>query len=380
MAEQAKTQAGDAQPGNRGAEEALAPPQELAALRERIDEVDREILERLNRRARLAREVGHCKDRTGAPVYRPEREAQIMARLRTLNTGPLAGEAIEAIYREIVSACRELERRLRVAYLGPAGTFSEQALLKHFGSSVDALPCATIDEVFRAAQAGTADFGIVPVENSSEGPVNRTLDLLLQTTLTISGEVAVPVRQNLMSGSGSLDGVRRVVSHPQSLAQCAGWLDQHAPGIERMPVASNAEAARLASLDASTAAIAGEYAAARYGLELVARAIQDDPNNQTRFAVVGHHACTASGADQTSLILSVPDRAGAVHALIEPLARHGVSMKRFESRPARQGLWEYYFYIDVIGHRDDPAVAAALAELKSQAAFFKVVGSYPRAT
>ncbi len=373
MAEQANTQAGDAQPANPDTE------RELAALRERIDEVDREILERLNRRARLAQQVGECKGRTGAPVYRPEREAQIMARLRAQGAGPLGGEAIEAIYREIVSACRELERRLRVAYLGPAGTFSEQALLKHFGSSVDALPCATIDEVFRAAEAGTADFGIVPVENSSEGPVNRTLDLLLQTTLTISGEVAVPVRQNLMSRGGSLDGVLRVVSHPQSLAQCAGWLDHHVPGIERVPVASNAEAARLASLDASTAAIAGEYAAARYELALIARAIQDDPNNRTRFAVIGHHACAPSGADQTSLILSVPDRAGAVHALIEPLARHGVSMKRFESRPARQGLWEYYFYIDVIGHRDEPAVAAALAELKAQAAFFKVVGSYPRA-
>lgn len=352
---------------------------ELDALRAQIDAVDRELVERLSRRARLAQRVGELKHRTDAPIYRPEREAQIMSRLRALNPGPLSGDAIEAVWREIVSACRELERRLRVAYLGPAGTFSEQALLRHFGSSVDAVPCATIDEVFRSTEAGATDFGVVPVENSSEGAINRTLDLFLQASLTISGEVSVPVRQNLMSRGGSLDGVQRIVSHPQSLAQCAGWLDRNAPGIERVPVSSNAEAARLAADDAVTAAIAGETAAQRYDLRLVARDIQDDPNNRTRFAVIGRHACAPSGADQTSLILSVPDRAGAVHSLIEPFARHGVSMKRFESRPARQGLWEYYFYIDVIGHRDDPPVAGALAELKAQAAFCKVVGSYPRA-
>jgi len=352
----------------------------LEALRAAIDAVDREIVERLNRRARLAQQVGELKHRVDAPVYRPEREAQIMARLRALNTGPLSGDAIEAIWREVVSACRELERRLRVAYLGPAGTFSEQALLRHFGSSVEAVACPTIDEVFRATEAGATDFGVVPVENSSEGTVNRTLDLFLQTTLSISGEVSVPVLQNLMSRGGTLEGIHRIVSHPQSLAQCAGWLDRNAQGLERVPIASNAEAARLASEDATTAAIAGEHAARRYGLQLVERSIQDDPNNRTRFAVIGRYACAASGADQTSLILSVPDRAGAVHALIEPFARHGVSMKRFESRPARQGLWEYYFYIDLIGHRDDPPVAAALAELKAQAAFCKVIGSYPRET
>ncbi|HMM50133.1 MAG TPA: prephenate dehydratase [Burkholderiaceae bacterium] len=356
------------------------PDDRLGALRAAIDAVDREIVERLNRRARLAQQVGELKHRTGAPVYRPEREAQIMARLRSINPGPLSGDALEAIWREVVSACRELERRLRVAYLGPAGTFSEQALLRHFGSSVDAIPCPTIDEVFRATEAGTTDFGVVPVENSSEGAVNRTLDLFLLTPLSISGEVSVPVRQSLMTLGGSLEGVRRIASHPQSLAQCAGWLERNAPGVERLPVASNAEAARLAAQEPGTAAIAGDHAAQRYGLQIVARSIQDDPNNRTRFAVIGRYACAPSGADQTSLILSVPDRAGAVHALIEPFARHGVSMKRFESRPARQGLWEYYFYIDVIGHRDDPPVAAALAELESQAAFCKVIGSYPRAT
>lgn len=369
MAEQDKTQ---------GAVDAQADPR-LDSLRVRIDEVDRELLALLSRRARLAQEVGELKKTTDAPVYRPEREALIMRKLREANPGPLPGGAIEAVWREIVSACRELERRMRVAYLGPAGTFSEQALLKHFGSGVDPIACATIDEVFRATEAGAVDFGVVPVENSTEGAVNRTLDLFLDTSLAISGEVLVPVRQSLMSLSGTLAGVGRIVSHAQSLAQCIGWLDRNCPGIERVPVASNAEAARLASLDATTAAIAGENAAARYGLALVARSIQDDPNNRTRFAVVGRYACGATGADQTSLILSVPDRAGAVHALIEPLARHGVSMKRFESRPARRGEWEYYFYIDILGHQSDPNVATALEELRRNSAFCKVVGSYPRA-
>jgi chorismate mutase/prephenate dehydratase len=360
-------------------ESAASIEQRLGELRRDIDAVDREIVDRLNRRARLAQAVGEVKKLTNAPVYRPEREAQILAKFEALNAGPLPLAGIQAVYREIISACRELERRMRVAYLGPAGTFSEQALLAHFGSSVDPIACASIDEVFRATEAGTADYGVVPVENSSEGAVNRSLDQLLQTTLPICGEVSIAVRHNLLSASGDLAGVTRVCAHPQALAQCQDWLDRHQPGLERVPVSSNAEGARLASLDPTIAAIAAEVAAARYGLQIVARGIQDDPHNRTRFLVLGHYVCAPSGLDQTSLILSVPDRAGAVHALIEPLSRHGVSMKRFESRPARQGNWEYYFYIDLIGHQDDPAVAAALAEIKGNAAFYKVVGSYPRA-
>ena len=359
---------------------AAAIEQRLGELRHDIDAVDRQIVDCLNRRARLAQAVGEVKKLTNAPVYRPEREAQIIAKLQALNAGPLPLAGVQAIYREIISACRELERRMRVAYLGPAGTFSEQALLSHFGSSVDAIACASIDEVFRATEAGAADYGVVPVENSSEGAVNRSLDRLLQTTLPICGEVSIPVRHNLLSASGDLTGVTRVCAHPQALAQCQDWLDRHQPGLERVPVSSNAEGARLASLDPSTAAIAAEVAASRYGLQIVAPGIQDDPHNRTRFLVLGQYVCAPSGLDQTSLILSVPDRAGAVHALIEPLSRHGVSMKRFESRPARQGSWEYYFYIDLIGHQDDPAVAAALAEIKGNAAFYKVVGSYPRAS
>lgn len=352
----------------------------LLALREKIDAIDAQVVALLNRRASHALEVGEVKREIDAPVFRPEREAQVIARLKALNEGPLGDAAIEAVYREVISACRELERRMRVAYLGPAGTFSEQALLAYFGGAVDPVACPSIDEVFRATEARTADFGVVPVENSSEGAVNRSLDLFLQTPLRICGEVSVPVRHNLLSASGSMQGVQRICAHAQALAQCVVWLDRNCPGVERVPVASNAEGARLASEDPTVAAVASEVAALRYGLRIVAPGIQDDPHNRTRFAIIGQYECSPSGEDQTSMILSVPDRAGAVHSLIEPLARHGVSMKRFESRPARQGTWEYYFYIDVIGHQQDPAVAAALAELRARAAYFKVVGSYPRAS
>ncbi|MBP8308887.1 MAG: prephenate dehydratase [Burkholderiaceae bacterium] len=357
-----------------------SPDRQLGDLRVRIDEVDTRLLELLNERARLALEVGEVKKLTNAPVYRPEREAQVVARLRGLNAGPLGGDAIEAIQREVMSACRELERRMRVAFLGPVGTYSEQALIRHFGHGVEAVACSSVDEVFRITEAKGADFGVVPVENSTEGAVTRPLDLMLQSPLRISGEVTLPIRHNLLTRSGKLDGVTRICAHPQALAQCQGWLDRNCPGIARVPVSSNAEGARLAAEEPTTAAVAGDSAALTYGLTAVASAIQDDPQNRTRFVIIGWHECAPSGADQTSLILSVPDRAGAVHALIEPLARHGVSMKRFESRPARQGTWEYYFYLDLIGHEHDAQMAPALAELKRNAAFYKVVGSYPRAS
>ncbi len=356
-----------------------AADERLAQLRREIDAVDARIVELISRRAGFAAEVGEVKKLTGAPVYRPEREAQIFAKLRATNPGPLPDASLQAVYREIISACRALERRMQVAYLGPPGTFSEQALFAHFGSGVDAHPCHSFDEVFRSTEARATDFGVVPVENSTEGPVNRSLDLLLHTPLRICGEVSLPIRHSLLTASGAMEGVQRVCAHPQALAQCMQWLDHHHPELERVPVASNAEGARLAAQEPGTAAIAGDAAAARYELGVVAAGIQDDPSNRTRFLIIGHYDCGPSGNDQTSLILSVPDRAGAVHALIEPLARHGVSMKRFESRPARQGQWEYYFYLDLLGHCDDPPVAAALAEIRRHAAFFKMLGSYPRA-
>ena len=353
----------------------------LQSLREQIDALDRELLELLNRRARVALEVGELKRREGSPVFRPEREAQVIAALEAGNPGPLRGDSVGPIWREIMSACRALETPTRVAYLGPAGTFSEQAALGYFGSSIARVPCASIDEVFRAASAGAADFGVVPVENSTEGVVARSLDLLLHTPLSIVGETSLLVRHNLLRTRAGLDGVKAVLAHPQALAQCHGWLSQHLPQAERRPVASNAEGARLASLDAELAAVAGERAASEFGLHVVAAAIQDDAHNRTRFAVVAlpsqHPAPRASGRDCTSLVVSVPNRPGAVHDMLVPLKLHGVSMTRFESRPARSGQWEYYFYIDIEGHPDDPRVAGALAELRTTCAFFKVLGAYP---
>lgn len=353
----------------------------LAALRERIDAVDVELLSLLNRRAALALEVGEVKKMEGSPAFRPEREAQVIDGMKQRNGGPLLRDSVAPIWREIMSACRALESPTRVAYLGPAGTFSEEAALGFFGSSITRVLCANADEVFHATSAGAADFGVVPVENSSEGVVTRSLDLFLTTPLIIIGETSLYVRHNLLRRDNSQVGIEAVCAHPQALAQCHGWLSHHLPQAERRPVSSNAEGARLASQDARVAGIASTRAASEFGLHIVSPAIQDDAHNRTRFAIVAHPEKQpqpkASGNDCTSLVVSVPNRPGAVHDLLTPLKHHGVSMTRFESRPARSGQWEYYFYIDLQGHPDQPHVAAALAELRAACAFFKVLGTYP---
>jgi chorismate mutase / prephenate dehydratase len=352
----------------------------LKPLRDRIDAIDEQLIALLNQRAAVALEVGEVKKHYNAPVFRPEREQQVIARLQQMSAGPLAGEHISAIWREIMAASRSLERTITAAFLGPAGTYSEEAMHEYFGQSIEGLPCLSIDEVFRAVEAGAAEYGVVPVENSSEGAVSRTLDMLLQTQLLIGGELALPIHHNLLTQSGTATGVTRVCAHAQALAQCQRWLSTHLPGIERQAVSSNAEAARMAAADPSIAAIASERAAACYSLQIANRAIQDDPHNRTRFVVIGHVPAGASGYDQTSLVVSVANEPGAMFRLLEPLARHGVSMSRFESRPARVGTWEYYFYIDLEGHREDAPVAAALAELQKMAAFLKILGSYPRSS
>jgi chorismate mutase/prephenate dehydratase len=267
---------------------------------------------------------------------------------------------------------------VRIAYLGPAGTFSEQAAFAQFGQSISKVPCSSIDEVFRAVDAGAADFGVAPVENSSEGAISRTLDLLLDTDLKITGEVSLVIKHHLLTKSGTLDGVTRVIAHPQALAQCQRWLSSNVPKLDRQAMSSNGEAAKLAAQDATVAAIAGDSAQQQYGLQAVQSQIQDDPHNRTRFVIVSHGLCQPSGKDQTSVILSVNNKPGAVHQLLAPMAKHGVSMNRLESRPARRGTWEYFFYIDMDGHANDPKVAAALSELQTEAAFFKNLGSYPR--
>ncbi len=351
----------------------------LAPLRARIDALDAQILDLLSQRARAAQEVGAVKHELHAdgPVLKPEREAQVIRALQDGNPGPLPDTAIAAVWTEIISACRGLERGMTVAYLGPRGSFSEQAAYEHFGRAVSGLPCSSFDEVFRAVEAGQAEVGMVPVENSTEGAVNRNLDLLLNSPLKILGERSLLIRHCLMTRSGNMDGITTISAHPQALAQCQGWLARHYPDLRTAAAASNSEAARVAAEDASVAAIAGETAATAWGLSVVEAGIQDDTQNRTRFLAIGRIQPTGSGRDKTSLILAVPNRAGAVYEMLAPLAENGVSMSRFESRPARTGQWEYYFYVDIEGHRDDPAVAKALAILQKQVAYFKLLGSYP---
>jgi chorismate mutase/prephenate dehydratase len=353
---------------------------DIDKLRTEIDALDGELVGLLQRRARLAQRIGALKG--GASAYRPEREAQILRGVAARGGEPLPAAALTRVFREVISACRGLEQAIRVAYLGPPGTFSEQAVRRHFGGGVEALPAAVIDEAFRRCESGDAQFAVVPVENSTEGAVGRSLDLLLVTPLRICGEVELRVQQNLMAQDADVARVQRVYSHAQSLAQCGAWLNQNLPGAERVPVASNAEAAERASREPGAGAIAGEAAAERYGLQLLARAIEDDPNNTTRFLVLGALDPAPTGRDRTSIVMSAENRPGAVHALLTPLAEAGVSMTRIESRPARamrSALWEYVFYIDLEGHQKDARVAAALEALRRKAPFLKVLGSYPAA-
>jgi len=355
----------------------------LPELRVLIDAVDIELLALLNRRAALAHEVGEIKRVEGSAVFRPEREAQVIASLQQANTGALKKDNIAVIWREIMSACRALEAPQRVAYLGPAGTFTEEAALRFFGSSIHKVPCNNFDEVFHAATSGAAEFGVIAVENSTEGVVTRSLDLLLNSPLHIVGEISLLVRHHLLRTSVSLEGVEVVLAHPQALAQCQQWLNTHLPQAERRAVSSNAEGARLAATNPAWAGIASERASSEFGLHIAAHAIQDDAFNRTRFVVVclpsTLPAPAATGKDCTSLVVSVPNRPGAVHDMLVPLKQHGVSMTRFESRPARSGQWEYYFYIDLQGHPSQPHVAAALHDLRSLCAFYKILGAYPLA-
>ena len=346
----------------------------LRKIRASIDALDDRIVEMLNERAALAQAIGHAK--SGAK-YRPEREAQVLRRVTARNRGPLPAPALTRLYTEIMSACRALEDGIAVAYLGPPGTFSEEAAIRQFGAQAKLDPCASIDEVFRQVEAGGIQYGVVPIENSTEGSISRTHDLLLATPLKLCGEVLLPVHQCLMSKSGKAAGVKRILSHSQSLAQCHEWLNQRFPKARRVPVVSNAEAARLAAKDAGAAAIASKTAAAVYALKIIAGNIEDEPQNTTRFVVIAAHDAGPSGKDKTSLVMSIRNVPGAVHALLTPLAQHGVSMTRLESRPARTGRWEYLFYVDIEGHQQDANVAQALKVLGEKAAFLKNLGSYP---
>ncbi|MFV0678870.1 prephenate dehydratase [Ottowia sp.] len=353
----------------------------LAQLRVQIDRLDTQLLQLLNERAGVAEAVGELKRQEGTPFFRPDRVAQVIAKVQQTNPGPLQNQHVAAIWREIMSACLALEVPQRVAVLGPEGTFCEQAAIEYFGSAANLVYCNSFDEVFHATAAGTAQFGVVGMENSTEGVVTRSFDLFRQSPLHMIGEVSLLVRFNLLRQINSLEDIEVVMGHPQALMQCQKWLNEHLPHAERRAVSSNAEGARLAAVHPSWAALAGERAAAQFGLHILAHAIQDEAYNRTRFAVICLPQTMATpaptGRDCTSIVVSVPNRPGSVHDMLTPLKTHGVSMTRFESRPAKSGQWEYFFYIDLSGHPSEPHVKAALTDLQAICAFYKVLGAYP---
>jgi chorismate mutase/prephenate dehydratase len=354
----------------------------LASIRERIDGVDERIHALLNERAQLAKQVGESKNAEGmttAEFYKPEREAQVLRKALERNRGPLRNEEVVRLFREIMSACLAQQEPLKIAFLGPEGTFSQQAVLKHFGHSVRAVPMGAISEVFEEVQSGHADFGVVPVENSTEGTVNNTLDMFITSPLKICGEIELRIHQHLMGQMHGYEKIKRICSHQQSLAQCRHWLDEHLSGIERIPVSSNSEAARRARDEVGTAAIAGQVAAEVYGLNIIAPEIEDTDDNTTRFLVIGRKLFNPSGNDKTTLLLTAGDTQspGTLYRLLEPLARNNISMTRIESRPSRKKKWDYLFFIDVFGHADEPPLKHALDALKKQSSLFRVLGSYP---
>jgi chorismate mutase/prephenate dehydratase len=356
-----------------------APP--LKALRQQIDALDEQIQRLISERAQLAQQVANSKQRQdsgSAAYYRPEREAQVLRAVKARNQGPLPDETLVRLFREIMSACLAQQKPLKIAYLGPQGTFSEMASYRYFGHAIHALPENSIDAVFAEVEAGIADFGVVPVENSTEGSVNNTLDMFLSSPLKICGELDLPIHHNLMSNETRLDTIKVVFSHRQSLAQCRGWLNENLPQAERVAVASNAEAARRASLTPHSAAIAGDSAAAIYELNMLHKNIEDKADNSTRFLIIGKQLLSASGDDRTSLLVAAKDQPGALFHILQPLAENGISMTRIESRPSRQGKWDYVFFIDVDGHAEDENLARGLRQLARVTTLLKVLGSYPK--
>jgi chorismate mutase/prephenate dehydratase len=359
------------------------PVPDLSSIRKRIDEVDRKIQELINERARYAQQVGVAKGELASAVdyYRPEREAEVLRAVLERNAGPLSNEEMLRLFREIMSACLAQQDPLKIAYLGPEGTFTQTAVYKHFGHSVRGLPIATIDEVFQEVESGAADFGVVPIENSTEGTVNHTLDMFLTSPLKIGGEVELRIEQHLLSGGDGLDTIQRICAHEQSLAQCRGWLREYLPKIELIGVASNASGARRARDEQGTAAIGGAAAAEVYNLKILVNNIEDRPDNTTRFLVIGRSLLAASGDDRTTVLVSTTGTkgAGVLHNLLQPFATHGVNMTRIESRPSRRENWDYVFFIDVDGHAEEAPLKDALVELRKNSSLYRLIGAYPKA-
>ena len=357
----------------------MSSQSELKKLRDRIDAIDAHLLKLISERAQFAQKIAQVKegDAGNRSYYRPEREAQVLRNIIDQNQGPLADEEIARLFREIMSACLAFEQVLNIAYLGPEGTFTQAAALKHFGHSVKTTALGSIDQVFREVEAGACHYGVVPVENSIEGVVNHTLDMLINSNLLICGEVELRIHHHLLTRAKKLGQIRQVYSHQQSLAQCRAWLDAHLVDAERIAVSSNAEAARRAVAKKNAAAIAGESAAEYYDLPVLYSNIEDHPDNTTRFLVLGSHSTTPSGKDKTSILFSAPNRPGALHDMLACFAANKVSMTRIESRPSRLGMWDYVFFVDIEGHALDPQVVAALKKLEAVASMVKLLGSYP---
>ncbi len=357
---------------------------DLAKIRERIDEVDERIQSLINERARLAQQVGLSKGDLSSAVdyYRPEREAEVLRIIQARNEGPLRDEEMLRLFREIMSACLAQQEPLKVGFLGPEGTFTQTAVYKHFGHSVRALPFHTIDEIFHEVESGVADFGVVPIENSTEGSVNNTLDMFLTSPLKIAGEIELKIEQHLLGSDTGLDKIERICAHEQSLAQCRGWLREYLPHVELIGMSSNAAGARRARDEAGTAAIGPAVAADVYDLEVLVSNIEDRADNATRFLVIGRELLAASGSDKTTILVSTSDTAGGagvLHQLLQPLANHGVSMTRIESRPSRRRNWDYVFFIDLDGHAEESPAREALAELRERSSLFRILGAYPKA-
>lgn len=357
---------------------------ELGEIRQRINAVDEQIQALINERARYAQQVGVAKGDLGSAVdyYRPEREAEVLRSVLDRNEGPLRDEEMLRLFREIMSACLAQQEPLKIGFLGPEGTFTQTAVFKHFGHSVRALPFHTIDEIFQEVESGAADFGVVPIENSTEGSVNNTLDMFLTSPLKIAGEIELRIEQHLLGMMKGLENVERICAHEQSLAQCRGWLREYLPHVELIGMSSNATGARRARDEAGTAAIGPEVAADVYDLEIMVSGIEDRSDNSTRFLVVGRELLSASGNDKTTILVSTGDTAkgaGVLHHLLKPLAEHDVVMTFIESRPSRRQNWDYVFFIDIEGHAEESPVADALAVLEKESSLFRVLGAYPKA-
>ncbi|QRN40836.1 MAG: prephenate dehydratase [Neisseriaceae bacterium] len=348
---------------------------ELQLYREKIDHIDLRLLELINERASMAQKIGEIKGT--AAVYNPEREAKVLNRLREKNIGPLSDESVIRLFREIMSECLALEKPLSVAYLGPQGTFTQQATIRQFGHAAKTIACQSIDEAFHLVEIRQADYLVVPIENSTEGGVGRTLDLLVSTPLLVHGEVTLRIHHQLLSKANQLKDVKKILAHPQALAQCHEWLNKNLNLVPKIPVSSNAEGAKIAQDDPSIASIGSIIAAEIYQLNVLGFNIENEANNSTRFLALGHQTTQSTGNDKTSLIISAPNQPGAVHYLLEPFSQHKISMSKLESRPSRGGLWEYIFFIDIEGHIQDKNVQLALDELKKRASFVKWIGSYP---